>query len=98
MTADGTVSLSFRPPALSTTRAVITFVMLATGRSVLRSRLHRIAPLSAFAIAAAAATTPEGPVCAFATGAVPAKPAIPARQMNAVAARARRGMSQDYVL
>ena len=38
ITADGMVIVRFRLPALITTRAVITLVMLVIGRSVFRSR------------------------------------------------------------
>src|SRR5690242_9853021 len=51
-----------RWPALSTTRAVITLVMLAIGRSVFRPRLHSSLPVAAFSTAADHAPTPDGPV------------------------------------
>src|ERR1700733_2776156 len=88
MTADGTVSRSSRPPARSTTSAVMTFVMLAIGRSVLRSRLHRTVPLSAFAIAAAPAVTPDGPAeAAEATDVVPANAATATETTSATLTR-----------
>ena len=54
----------FRPrsPALMTTSAVITFVMLPIGRSVFSSRLHNSAPVDAFSTAASLAPTPPGPL------------------------------------
>src|SRR4029077_15088988 len=61
ITADGTVIRRLRWPALITTSAVITLVMLAIGTSVFRSRLHSTWPLDATAIAAALACTPAGP-------------------------------------
>ena len=42
----------FSSPALITTRAVITLVMLAIGRSVFRPRLHSSRPVAATSIAA----------------------------------------------
>src|SRR5215472_10472865 len=50
-----------RWPALITTKAVITLVMLAIGRSVFRPRLHSSLPFAAFSTAADLAPTPEGP-------------------------------------
>jgi hypothetical protein len=52
----------FRPrsPALITTSAVITFVMLPIGRSVFSSRLHSSAPVEAFSTAASWAPTLPG--------------------------------------
>src|SRR5580698_5783895 len=97
MTADGTVSRSSRPPARSTTSAVMTFVMLAIGRSVLRSRLHRTVPLSAFAIAAAPAVTPDGPAAAAEAATAEATDVVPANAATATettsATLTRRGMA-----
>src|SRR5215471_15362590 len=53
-----------RWPALITTKAVITLVMLAIGRSVFRPRLHSSLPVAAFSTAADHAPTPDGPVAA----------------------------------
>src|ERR1700721_538088 len=61
ITADGTVIRRPRWPALITTSAVITLVMLATGTSVFRSRLQSTRPVDATATAAALARTPAGP-------------------------------------
>src|SRR5580700_10634961 len=61
MTDFGTVIVRFRSPALITTSAVMTFTMLPIGRSVLRSRLHKILPVAALARAAPFAFIPEGP-------------------------------------
>src|SRR5580704_11863475 len=54
------VIVRFRFPALITTSAVITLVMLPIGRSVFNSRLHRTVPVDPSAIAAALACTPLG--------------------------------------
>src|SRR5579864_2893015 len=99
MTADGTVMSRLRSPALITTSAVITLVMLAMGRSVFRSRLHRIRPVAALAIAASLACTPLGPAVTVAVraglatdaGAVAAsatkaaRSAVPARPVTRIA-------------
>lgn len=61
MTDFGTVIVRFRSPALITTSAVMTFTMLPIGRSVLRSRLHKILPVAALARAAPFTFIPEGP-------------------------------------
>ena len=61
MTDFGTVIIRSRSPALITTSAVMTFTMLPIGRSVLRSRLHKILPVAALARAAPVAFIPEGP-------------------------------------
>src|SRR5580700_7950103 len=61
MTDFGTVIVRSRSPARITTSAVMTFTMLPTGRSVLRSRLHKILPVAALARAAPFARIPEGP-------------------------------------
>ena len=58
-----------RWPALITTKAVITLVMLAIGRSVFRPRLHSSLPLAAFSTAADLAPTPAGEDAAAAAGA-----------------------------
>jgi hypothetical protein len=74
------------PSSSSTTSAVITFVMLAIGRSTLRLRLHIQAPVTAFTSSPPAATTPLGPVVA---GPVVASPVVaswvPARTVLACA-------------
>jgi hypothetical protein len=49
-----------RPPACSTSSAVITLVMLAIGRSVLSWRLHSMVPVLASSSAAPLASTPPG--------------------------------------
>src|ERR1700722_10722281 len=61
MTDFGTVIVRSRSPALITTSAVMTFTMLPIGRSVLRSRLHKILPVAALARAAPLTLIPEGP-------------------------------------
>ena len=61
VTADGMVIVRSRWPALITTKAVITLVMLAIGRSVFRPRLHSSLPVAAFSTAADHAPTPDGP-------------------------------------
>src|ERR1700689_3486500 len=61
MTDFGTVIVRSRSPALITTSAVMTFTMLPIGRSVLRSRLHKILPVAALARAAPFTRIPEGP-------------------------------------
>src|SRR5215469_1596399 len=55
------VILRSRWPALITTKAVITLVMLAIGRSVFRPRLQSSWPVAAFSTAADLAPTPDGP-------------------------------------
>src|SRR6266702_2911933 len=64
-----------RFPALITTKAVITLVMLAIGRSVFRPRLHSSLPVAAFSTAADRAATPDGPAeeAAARAGAAPSK-------------------------
>src|SRR5271166_4322595 len=72
------VIFRFRSPALITTKAVITLVMLAIGRSVFRPRLHSSLPVAAFSTAADLAPTPLGPSgagAALAAGMVSAVPA-----------------------
>src|ERR1700691_5061458 len=54
------VIVRLRSPALMTTSAVITLVMLPIGRSVFASRLHRTVPVDVSAMAAALACTPLG--------------------------------------
>src|ERR1700689_477422 len=54
------VIVRVRSPALMTTTAVITLVMLPIGRSVFSSRLHRTVPVDVSAMAAALACTPLG--------------------------------------
>src|SRR5271166_3872570 len=49
-----------RPPARSTTSAVMTLVMLAIGRFVSSARLHSSLPVAKFSSAAPLACTPEG--------------------------------------
>src|SRR5580700_7121675 len=61
MTDFGTVIVRSRSPALITTSAVMTLTMLPIGRSVLRSRLHKILPVAALARAAPLTLIPEGP-------------------------------------
>src|SRR5580693_1608688 len=61
MTDFGTVIVRPRSPALITTSAVMTFTMLPIGRSVLRSRLHKILPVAALARAAPLTFIPAGP-------------------------------------
>jgi len=61
VTADGMVIPRSRWPALITTKAVITLVMLAIGRSVFRPRLQSSLPVAAFSTAADLAPTPDGP-------------------------------------
>src|ERR1700683_2743198 len=61
MTDFGTVIVRSRSPARITTSAVMTFTMVPIGRSVLRSRLHKILPVAALARAAPLTRIPEGP-------------------------------------
>ena len=77
-----------RSPALITTSAVITLVMLAIGSSVFRSRLHSTWPVPATAMAAALASTPLGPVTALARAA-PARTSL-AAEGGAVTVSARQ--------
>ena len=60
VTAAGMVIVRSRWSALITTKAVITLVMLAIGRSVFRPRLHSSLPVAAFSTAADRAPTPDG--------------------------------------
>src|ERR1700761_8401960 len=62
----GTVITRLRSPASMTTYAVITLVTLPIGRSVTDERLHRSAPVAAFATSAHGARTPAGAAAAFA--------------------------------
>src|ERR1700722_18381834 len=79
------VIVRFRFPALITTSAVITLVMLPIGRSVFSSRLHRTVPVDPSAIAAALACTPLGALdLALPALAVPAL-AVPALAVPALA-------------
>src|SRR5580704_2013278 len=73
----GTVITRLRLPASMTTYAVITLVTLPIGRSLTDARLHRSAPVAAFASSAHGARTPAGaaaaaftPVTVFAAVAV----------------------------
>src|SRR5262245_47210656 len=84
----GTVITRFRPPTLITTYAVITLVMLAIGRSLTEERLHRLAPVTAFAISAQWDCTPMGALAADAArapGAPGAAATIPAASSPAMA-------------
>ena len=56
----GTVITRLRSPASMTTYAVITLVTLPIGRSLTDDRLHRSAPVAAFASSAHGARTPAG--------------------------------------
>src|SRR5215471_1943930 len=70
----GTVTTRPRPPVSITTYAVMTLVMLPIGRLVTDVRLHRSAPLTAFATSAHGARTPVGAdVAARAPGAAAAR-------------------------
>src|SRR5579862_4118420 len=77
----GTVITRLRSPASMTMYAVITLVTLPIGRSVTDERLHRSAPVAAFATSAHGARTPAGAVAvfavaaAFAAGAAAVRPA-----------------------
>src|ERR1700683_4885479 len=85
------VIVRVRSPALITTSAVITLVMLPIGRSVFSSRLHRTVPVDPSAIAAALACTPLGALdLAVPALAVPAL-AVPALADAAWADAARAG-------
>src|SRR5580700_4657923 len=66
----GTVITRLRPPASMTTYAVITLVTLPIGRSLTDDRLHRSAPVAAFASSAHGARTPAGVAAAFAAATV----------------------------
>src|SRR5215472_5118233 len=61
----GTVITRFRWPASITTYAVITLVTLPIGRFVAGNRVHRTAPVVAFASSAHGAATPAGPFAAW---------------------------------
>src|SRR5712672_400478 len=91
-----------RPPARSTTSAVMTLVMLAIGRLVSSARLHSTVPVEAFSTAAPLACTAGG-ATRWAAGAATAAGAAravwagtaqtmrtPLRTPLAAAARARR--------
>src|ERR1700729_4173958 len=62
----GTVITRLRSPASMTAYAVITLVTLPIGRSLTDERLHRSAPVAAFASSAHGARTPAGAAAAFA--------------------------------
>src|SRR5579863_1163567 len=62
----GTVITRLRSPASMTTYAVMTLVTLPIGRSLTDERLHRSAPVAAFASSAHGARTPAGAAAAFA--------------------------------
>src|SRR5271165_2013271 len=66
----GTVITRLRSPASMTTYAVMTLVTLPIGRSLTDERLHRSAPVAAFATSAHGACTPAGAAAAFAVVAV----------------------------
>src|SRR6516162_2531182 len=61
----GTVITRFRWPASITTYAVITLVTLPIGRFVAGDRVHRTAPVVAFASSAHGAATAAGPFAAW---------------------------------
>ena len=90
-TADGTVIVRFRLPALITTKAVITLVMLAIGRSVFRPRLHSSLPVAAFSTAADLAPTPAGAAAAGGRSRSTALAAAVAAGMALAAGAARAG-------
>src|ERR1700691_1787255 len=87
------VIVRLRSPALMTTSAVITLVMLPIGRSVFASRLHRTVPVDASARAAALACTPLGALD-LAVAALACLTAW-ARLGGAVTARARAAARAD---
>src|SRR5580693_4785864 len=66
----GTVITRLRSPASMTTYAVITLVTLPIGRSLTDERLHRSAPVAAFASSAHGARTPAGAAAVTAFAAV----------------------------
>ncbi|GAB0103907.1 hypothetical protein JMUB6875_28810 [Nocardia sp. JMUB6875] len=60
MLSAGTVTGRSRSPAVITTKAVITFAMLAIGTGVFASRDHNMVPVTPSASAAPGARTPCG--------------------------------------
>src|SRR6516225_686417 len=81
----GTVITLFRLPASITRYAVITLVMLPIGRSLTEDRLHRLAPVTAFASSAQWDCTPTGALAARTAGAPGANATIPAASTPATA-------------
>src|SRR5690349_12634388 len=87
----GTVITRLRPPASMTTYAVITLVTLPIGRSLTDERLHRSAPVAAFATSAHGARTPAGAAAAFAVAVFAVAVAVFAVAVFAVAAALAAG-------